>query len=72
MPRKAAYCVWELEVVSDQQGTIAALLSTSPGGNRRADYAASGGKSIKDRVSSPQWQAKLKNDRSVLWTQAER
>ncbi len=49
------------EVVSDQQGTIAAL----PGGiargvNRRADYVESAGKVFGDRVSSPQWQATLK------------
>ncbi|MEN2735869.1 malate:quinone oxidoreductase [Escherichia coli] len=48
------------EVVSDQQGTIAALLGHRQGVNRRADYVESAGKVFGDRVSSPQWQATLK------------
>ncbi len=61
------------EVVSDQQGTIAALLGASPGGvNRRADYVGSAGKSIWRSRFQPAMAGYVESDRSVLWTQAER
>lgn len=61
MPRKVAYCVWVTEVVSDQQGTIAALLGASPGASTAAPIMLDLlEKVFGDRVSSPQWQATLK------------
>lgn len=61
------------EVVSDQQGTIAALLGASPGAStRRADYVESAGKSIWRSRFQPAMAGYVESDRSVLWTQAER
>lgn len=49
------------EVVSDQQGTIAALLGASPGASTAAPIMLNLlEKVFGDRVSSPQWQATLK------------
>ncbi len=49
------------EVVSDQQGTIAALLGASPGASTAAPIMLDLlEKVFGDRVSSPQWQATLK------------
>ncbi|MGU0042674.1 malate:quinone oxidoreductase [Escherichia coli] len=48
------------EVVSDQQVPSPRCWGIAQGVNRRADYVGSAGKSIGDRVSSPQWQATLK------------
>ncbi|STL74930.1 malate:quinone oxidoreductase [Escherichia coli] len=61
------------EVVSDQQGTIAALLGgIARGVNRRADYVESAGKSIWRSCFQPAMAGYVESDRSVLWTQAER
>lgn len=60
------------EVVSDQQGTIAALLGHRQGVNRRADYVESAGKSIWRSRFQPAMAGYVESDRSVLWTQAER
>ncbi len=61
------------EVVSDQQGTIAALLGgIARGVNRRADYVGSAGKSIWRSRFQPAMAGYVESDRSVLWTQAER
>ncbi|MBR7364968.1 malate:quinone oxidoreductase, partial [Klebsiella pneumoniae] len=49
------------EVVSDQQGTIAALLGASPGASTAAPIMLNLlEKVFGDRVSSPHWQATLK------------
>ncbi len=47
-------------MVSDDEGTVAALLGASPGLHRGAYHAAANGKVFKDKVNSPEWQAKLK------------
>lgn len=60
------------EVVSDQQGTIAALPGIAVGVNRRADYVESAGKSIWRSRFQPAMAGYVESDRSVLWTQAER
>lgn len=60
------------EVVSDQQGTIAALWGHRQGVNRRADYVESAGKSIWRSRFQPAMAGYVESDRSVLWTQAER
>ncbi|MDA8517089.1 malate dehydrogenase (quinone) [Citrobacter sp. Igbk 16] len=49
------------EVVSDKEGTIAALLGASPGASTAAPIMLHlMEKVFKDKVASPQWQAKLK------------
>ena len=49
------------EVVSDKDGTIAALLGASPGASTAAPIMLHlMEKVFKDKVSSPEWQAKLK------------
>ena len=49
------------EVVSDKEGTIAALLGASPGASTAAPIMLHlMEKVFKDKVASPEWQAKLK------------
>lgn len=49
------------EVVSDKDGTIAALLGASPGASTAAPIMLHlMEKVFKDKVASPEWQAKLK------------
>lgn len=61
------------EVVSDQQGTIAALLGASPGASTAAPIMLDlTGKSIWRSRFQPAMAGYVESDRSVLWTQAER
>ncbi len=61
------------EVVSDQQGTIAALLGASPGASTAAPIMLdSAGKSIWQSRFQPAMAGYVESDCSVLWTQAER
>ncbi len=49
------------EVVSDDEGTVAALLGASPGASTAAPIMLQlMEKVFKDKVNSPEWQAKLK------------
>ena len=49
------------EVVSDKEGTVAALLGASPGASTAAPIMLHLMETVfKDKVSTPQWQAKLK------------
>ena len=49
------------EVVSDKEGTVAALLGASPGASTAAPIMLHLMETVfKDKVNSPQWQAKLK------------
>ncbi|GAB7195283.1 hypothetical protein OS11_15550 [Dickeya oryzae] len=49
------------EIVSDKDGTIAALLGASPGASTAAPIMLSLLQTVfKDKVATPQWQAKLK------------
>ncbi len=49
------------EVVSDKEGTVAALLGASPGASTAAPIMLHlMEKVFKDKVASPEWQAKLK------------
>lgn len=49
------------EVVAAQDGTIAALLGASPGASTAAPIMLSVlEKTFKDRIKTPEWQAKLK------------